>query len=136
MPVTVEQATTELRRRRATEELARRKQDRNAFIEDIYVDPERLKGFLPVDEEQSLNKMLEITQQDPKEIADVLFFSEHLGHSPMRIRPHIEEIVKYTGDFVPSKATQQERGLFGKIAESWRRGDAEVSADIAAYEAQ
>lgn len=110
-------------------------QDRNAFFEDVYADPKRLKGFLPIDEEQALNKLLEITQQTPEEVADLMFFSEQFGQLPERIQPYIKEIIKYTGDFTPSKATQQERGIFSKIAESWRRGDAEISADIAAYEA-
>lgn len=135
MPITVEQATAELRRRRASEELNRRRQGRNEFLEDAYQDPEMLKGFMPVDEERSLNRLLEATGKQPEEITDVMYFAEQFGQTPDVIRPYMEGIIKHTGGFVPSKATPQERGIFSKIAESWRRGDAEIAHDIAAYEA-
>jgi len=43
-------------------------------------------------------------------------------------------IILDTG-FNPAQSTPQQRGFFGKIAESWRRGSSEITADISVYEA-
>lgn len=157
MPITAEQAETELRRRRATDELARRKTpeepdfgmiavrreelpgvfDYNKQLEELIGDPDtNIEDFLPLDAKYEFGRVVGMTSkpdETKEKMKNSLYYSVNFGIPPRESYNIIDEMMKTT-NFIPTQAKPEERGFFGKVAESWRRGDAQVMADIGIYE--
>jgi hypothetical protein len=157
VPVTVEQAKTELRRRRATEELEWRRQpeqpdfgmiaipkeelpgafEYNRQLDEVLGDPEKsIEDLMPLDVRYDIGRIVGMTEkpdETKEKMKNSLYYSVQFGIPPRISYNIIDELMKMT-KFNPAKAKPEERGFFGKVAESWRRGDAQVMADISIYE--
>ncbi len=83
--------------------------------------------------ETDIQLPFDTNQQEKDDIINTLYFSENYVQDPDDVGIFLDDIIEQT-KFNPVKAKPEERGFFGKITESWRRGDATVMADIAVYE--
>lgn len=95
-----------------------------------------LEDLMPLNVRYDIGRIIGMTEK-PDETKDrmknSLYYSIQFGIPPKVSYNIIDELMKMT-KFNPIKATSEERGFFGKIAESWRRGDAQVMGDISVYE--
>lgn len=98
----------------------------------------KFEDLLPIEQTHRLTTIFEESDNPDTErdnINNTAFFSAVYGQEPKAIKESINEIMNQTG-FNPSKATIEERGFFGKIAESFSRGDVDGDlSGIYAYEA-
>lgn len=103
---------------------------------DFGVDFDRYvsEGILPEPVTPAALKPLLTPQLESDEFRNSAWFALKFGTTPEAIKYISPRITEEYG-FNPVKATPEQRGFFGKIIESWRRGSAEVAADISMYEA-
>ena len=105
-------------------------------IGELITGDKKLEDLLPVGERAAIGTIIDMYEKpDEKrdEITKTLYYSLEFDTPPKLISLTLDDITKKTG-FDPLTAKPEERGFFGKVAESWRRGDAQVMGDIAVYE--
>ena len=111
--------------------------DYDRQLESLLRDPEQpLENFLPLDVRYDFGQIIGMTEKPDEtreKMKNSLYYSVQFGIPPRESYSIVDEIMKMT-KFIPTKAKPEERGFFGKVAESWRRGDAQVMADISIYE--
>ena len=93
---------------------------------------EEMQNYLPLEQQRqfSLYDRIKDDENFNQELLNALYYENEFGVEPFD--PTIDTR-KFT-QFDPTKATPRERGFFSKISESWRRGEASLATDIAAYE--
>ncbi len=96
----------------------------------------KIEDYLPLEDRFQLGKIVGIVdkpEQEEERLKNVLYYSVALNQEPKTTAIFLDEIINQTG-FEPTKATPEERGFFGKIAESWRRGKADINADLMVFQ--
>ena len=95
-----------------------------------------LEDLMPLDVRYDFGRIVGMTEkpdETKEKMKNSLYYSVQFGIPPKVSFSIIDELMKMT-KFNPLKAKSEQRGFFGKIAESWRRGDAQVMGDISVYE--
>lgn len=142
MPVTVEQATTELRRRKATEELARRRQADFGMIalpkeelpgvwgydkqlDRLLGDPEiDIEDLIPANVKYDFGRITGMTEKPDEtkdKMATSLFYSVELGIPPSITYDILDELNKIAFDETIPAST-----AWGRIKQRYRTGKASV----------
>ncbi len=142
MPVTVEQATTELRKRKATEELARRRQADFGMIalpkeelpgvwrydkqlDRLLGDPEiDIEDLIPANVKYDFGRITGMTERPDEtkdKMATSLFYSVELGIPPSITYDILDELNKIAFDETIPAST-----AWGRIKQRYRTGKASV----------
>ncbi len=141
MPVTAEQATTELRRRKATNELAQRKRpdfgmialpkdklpgvwDYNRQLESLLGDEKNIEDFIPLDVKYDFGQIIGMTEKPDEtkdKMATSLFYSIELGIPPRTTFNVLDELNKIAFDETIPAST-----AWGRIKQRYRTGKAQV----------
>lgn len=142
MPVTIEQAETELRRRRATDELARRKTsdfgiialpreklpgvwDYDRQLDDLLGDPDvDIENFIPLDVRYDFGRVTGMTEKPDEtkdRMATSLFYSVELGIPPSVSFSILDELNRIAFDETIPAST-----AWGRIKQRYRTGKAQV----------
>lgn len=107
-------------------------------LDSLLGDPDiDIEDMLPLDVKYDFGKIVGMTEkpdETKEKMKNSLYYSVQFGIPPSISFNLVDKLIEMTR-FNPAKAEQEERGFFGKIAESWRRGDAQVMGDIGVYEA-
>lgn len=111
--------------------------DYDKQLDQLLGDPEiDIEDMLPLDVRYDFGRIVGMTEK-PDETKDKmknsLYYSVQFGIPPDISFNIIDKLMEMT-KFNPLEAKPEDRGFFGKIAESWRRGDAQVMGDIGVYE--
>lgn len=111
--------------------------DYDKQLDQLLGDPEiDIEDLMPLDVRYDFGRIVGMTEK-PDEIKEKmtnsLYYSVQFGIPPDISFNLIDKLMEMT-KFNPLKATPEDRGFFGKIAESWRRGDTQVMGDISVYE--
>ena len=135
MPLTVEQMATT---KKSLDEMAEQpKQISSEFLEPVFVGQKKIDDLFPVNKQIIFSDVIDMAdnpEQERENSANTIYFANELVADPDDISILLPDIIEKT-KFNPAKAKPEERGFFGNVTESWRRGDAAVMTDIAVYEA-
>ena len=114
------------------------------LLENFIFSDKPIEDWLPTEQAEVASGILDSFDNPEKERVDLtsaLLLSDMFGvdiNTTAGLQPQMmqeifgDELVRISEKF---KKEPIEGGFFSKIAESWRRGDAQVSSDIAIYEA-
>lgn len=97
----------------------------------------KLEDYLPLEDRFQFGEIVGVVdkpEQEEERLKNVLYYSVAFNQDPKTTNMLLDELISQTG-FEPTKATPEERGFFGKIAESWRRGQADINADLMVFQA-
>lgn len=135
MPLTLDEMA-KTKKVTTLDEMAEPRSVSSEFLEPVFNGDKAIEDLLPAEDASNLKKIISLSENPEKErdkLLNVIYFGNEYVKDPRAISIYVDDIIDKT-NFNPAKAKPEERAFFGKIAESWRRGDAQVMADIAVYE--
>lgn len=106
------------------------------LLEPVIAGEKRIDDLLPPREQEQFGAIAGLAdnpEQERENITNTMYFANQYAADPNDVSMFLDDIIGKT-HFNPTKSEPEQRGFFGKIAESWRRGDAQVMADIAVFE--